>query len=285
MIRLLQTNKIRNIGNSNFSPDRLRKILITDDETSQVLRKPAVHEMELHPYIPQAEWLKIHKTLGVNVIAYSPLGNTNPAYNRTYANVSVLFGIYFINDIAVNRNFTPTQVVLAWAMERGTSAITKSKQEQHIVENYASSNCRLKKYELSKIEKIGKGPYRFNSPHAIREGNVDLFDDLDDDTLGEELSPTETEEDEAEKLEALLELWTIGHTEENELGSTLGSERQLPLSTTTHPSIRWSRALSFPKPNLHTSCLLSVDQYRFALVLLYAFYCFSSPLWRSGSRS
>lgn len=72
MIQLLQSGKTRHIGVSNFSPAQLEKLL------NSTMHPPSVHQMELHPYLQQSEWVAFHKTHGIHVTAYSPLGGTNP---------------------------------------------------------------------------------------------------------------------------------------------------------------------------------------------------------------
>lgn len=81
-------------------------------------------------------------------------------------------------NIAEKRNCTAAQVALAWGMGRGTTVIPKSKHEEYIVENFESGECKLKKGDLKKVEKVGKKWLtRFNNPS---EGwGVGLFEDLD----------------------------------------------------------------------------------------------------------
>jgi alcohol dehydrogenase (NADP+) len=68
--KVLVTGRVRNIGISNFSPAQLKDLI----KQSKV--KPAVHQMELHPYLTQAKWVKAHQAHGIAVTAYSPLVHT-----------------------------------------------------------------------------------------------------------------------------------------------------------------------------------------------------------------
>ncbi len=72
----LPKSKVRHVGICNFSPAQL-KTLITSTG-----RKPYAHQMELHPYLQQSSWIKLHKQLGISATAYSPLGNSNPTYHN-----------------------------------------------------------------------------------------------------------------------------------------------------------------------------------------------------------
>lgn len=179
MSKLLKTGRVRNIGVSNFSPHQLSELL----EKSEI--KPAVHQMELHPYLPQSVWLHWHQARSIAVTAYSPLGNMNPTYGdrarrfpTTQSNAPLLLENEVVKKIAEKRGCTPAQVVLAWGIARGTSVIPKSKHQSYIEENIRALNCKLNSYDFKKLEKLVSSPTRFNNPS--KAWNVTLFDGLDD---------------------------------------------------------------------------------------------------------
>lgn len=170
MERLLSTGKVRNIGLSNFAPDQIIRI-ITHSKV-----KPSVHQMELHPYLQQVDYVKWHHEHGIQVTAYSPFGNLNPTYDK--GNIPTLLKNPTISEIAKNRGCTNLQVALAWGIARGTSVIPKSSKEEHIRENFASLNCELAKEDFAIIEKLGKKYLkRFNNPS--NGWGVHLFQGLD----------------------------------------------------------------------------------------------------------
>jgi alcohol dehydrogenase (NADP+) len=179
MTKLLKTSRVRNIGVSNFSPHQLKKLIKSSDV------KPAVHQMELHPYLPQAKWIKAHQAHGIAVTAYSPLGNMNPTYGdrssrsmTTQSKAPLLLENEVVTEIAEKQGCTPAQVVLAWGMARGVSVIPKSKHAKFIEENLAATTCTLEKDDFARITKLGDEPTRFNNPS---EGwGVHLFEGLDD---------------------------------------------------------------------------------------------------------
>jgi alcohol dehydrogenase (NADP+) len=179
MEKLLDTGRVRNIGISNFSPAQLKDLI----KQSKV--KPAVHQMELHPYLPQAKWIKAHQAHGIAVTAYSPLGNMNPTYGETsrrdpvtQSNVPILLKNEVVLDIAEKRECTPAQVVLAWGMARGSSVIPKSKHQNYIEENLGALTCVLQDDDFARITKLGDEPTRFNNPSS--GWGVDLFEGLED---------------------------------------------------------------------------------------------------------
>jgi alcohol dehydrogenase (NADP+) len=159
---------VRNIGISNFSPAQL------DDLIAHSAVKPAVHQMELHPYLPQYSWLQHHHDLGIAVTAYSPLGNMNPTYG---SNSSFLLDEQIVKDVAGKRNCTAAQVVLAWGVERGVSVIPKSKHEKYIRENLGAGECVLQAEDDKEMGKLGERAIRFNNPS--KGWGIKLFEGLD----------------------------------------------------------------------------------------------------------
>ncbi|EMC99116.1 hypothetical protein BAUCODRAFT_66038 [Baudoinia panamericana UAMH 10762] len=167
---LLEKGKTRHIGVSNFDPEQLKDLL---NHTSH---PPSVHQMEMHPYLQQNEWLGLHQKHGIHVTAYSPLAGSNPTYDP--GNPVQLLNNTVITKIASKRGCTPAQVALAWGMARGTSVIPKSQNKERILENFGSLKCELKKKDLAKIDALGKAHHRYNNP--AKAWKVDLYVGLED---------------------------------------------------------------------------------------------------------
>jgi alcohol dehydrogenase (NADP+) len=66
MEKTLESGKTRAIGISNYSQAELERLL---KETSVV---PAVHQLELHPYLQQKAFVEFHKQKGIHITQYSP---------------------------------------------------------------------------------------------------------------------------------------------------------------------------------------------------------------------
>ena len=176
MEQLLETNKVRNIGVSNFSPAQMKDLI----RHSTI--KPAVHQFELHPYLHQVDWVEWHSDNGISVTAYSPLGNLNPIYEspgNSKSKPPSLLQNEDITDIAQRRGCTNAQVALAWGMTRGYSVIPKSQHADRIRENWGSTKCSLDASDNDIIERVGKQYLkRFNDPS--KGWSVSLFEGLDD---------------------------------------------------------------------------------------------------------
>jgi diketogulonate reductase-like aldo/keto reductase len=122
--RLVDDGSCRSIGLSNISLDTLREIVA-------VARiKPAVVEVESHPYLPEWELLDFCREHGIVLLAYAALGHSMKP--------SVLDDPV-ITAIAERVHMSPAQVVLSWAAQRGTAFLTTSTKPQRIQENYEIS--------------------------------------------------------------------------------------------------------------------------------------------------
>ena len=92
--------------------------------------KPAVVQVESHPYLPQTELLEFCKQKGIVFLAFAPLGHgVRPGPLEDPAVVA----------IARQTSLTPAQVLLAWAIQRGTAVLTTAKTPERIRENYSIS--------------------------------------------------------------------------------------------------------------------------------------------------
>lgn len=74
MEKLVQTGKTKAVGISNFSRAEVEVIL---REGSIV---PAVHQLELHPWLQQTAFTEWQQSKGIHISQYSPFGNQNPIY-------------------------------------------------------------------------------------------------------------------------------------------------------------------------------------------------------------
>lgn len=169
MESLARANLTRYIGISNFAKADVEQIL----ETCEIC--PYAHEYETHPYLQQTEFLDYHKEAGIKVIAYSPLGNTNPIY-RKHDELVPLLKDPFWTAIAEEKNATVAQAVLAWGIQRGTIVIPKSASEKHIEEN---RGCVDVQFTEEEVETIAKQDKKARMSDPSKNWGVQLFADLD----------------------------------------------------------------------------------------------------------
>src|SRR5579862_3350921 len=118
---LVDHGKCRAIGLSDVSLNELQPIY----ESARI--KPAVVQVESHPYLPETELLEFCKETDVVFLAFAPLGHgTRPGPLEDPVVVS----------IAARVGKTPAQVLLAWAVQRVTALLTKPKSAARARENF-----------------------------------------------------------------------------------------------------------------------------------------------------
>ncbi|OBH83327.1 aldo/keto reductase [Mycobacterium sp. E2989] len=117
---LVDEGLTRAIGLSDIDADGTRKIL----ETARI--KPAVVEVESHPYHPQWELHEMRETDGVVLLAFASLG---------HALEPRLLDDPLVVSIARRLGKTPAQVLLAWGIQRGSAVLTASVSPARIREN------------------------------------------------------------------------------------------------------------------------------------------------------
>lgn len=140
MEKLVDSGLVKNIGVSNFCPSRLEKLL----KSARI--KPAVNQVEVHPYNAQPELLRYCASKGIHVTAYSPLGSQG----------SDLLSDATLKRIAADHNVDVGRVCIAWALGRGTSVIPKSVTPDRIVSNYGAVDVVLSDDERSAIDALNK---------------------------------------------------------------------------------------------------------------------------------
>ncbi|XXG94855.1 hypothetical protein Hte_001114 [Hypoxylon texense] len=170
MENFVRANLTRHIGISNFARKDVEAIM------DMCTICPYAHEFETHPYLQQQDFVDFHKEIGVKVIAYSPLANTNPHYD---SDVQPIFENTFWKDLASRKNATVAQTVLAWGIQRGVTVIPKSVHSKHISENQGALEISFTDDEMKAIQDTDK-KVRMNDPG--KGWGVKLFADLDDPT-------------------------------------------------------------------------------------------------------
>jgi aldehyde reductase len=134
---LVDRGRCRAIGLSDITLNDLLPIY----ESARI--KPAVVQVESHPYLPETELLEFCKKKGVVLLAFAPLGHgMKPG----------LLEDPVISAIAARVGKTPAQVLLAWAVQRGTALLTTPRTAARARENFDIS--ALPEDALNEINRI-----------------------------------------------------------------------------------------------------------------------------------
>src|SRR6202140_3831594 len=143
---LVDEGKCKAIGLSDVGLDQTKEIF----EAGRI--KPAVVHVESHPYLPQWDLLNYCRKNGIVLQAFAALGHSSEPK---------LLEDPVITAIARRVNKTPAQVLLAWAIQRGTALLTTSKTPSRIKENFEVS--ALPQDAMREISEGIQSRIRFNA--------------------------------------------------------------------------------------------------------------------------
>ncbi len=138
---LYKEGRVKAIGVCNFYPERLADLC----ETVEV--KPAVNQVELHPFFQQENALKNMKEYGVCPEAWGPLAEGNRG----------IFTDPSLVEIGSKYGKSAAQVVLRWNVQRGVVVIPKSVHKERIEENIDIWDFELSKEDMDRIAKMDIG--------------------------------------------------------------------------------------------------------------------------------
>ncbi|XP_021987837.1 aldose reductase [Helianthus annuus] len=140
MEKLVAQDLVRDIGISNFTLKKLNKL------TGFAQTMPSVCQMEMHPGWRNDKMLEACQKKGIHVTAYSPLGSQ--------ANGRDLIHDSTVEKIAKKLNKSPGQVLVRWAIQRGTSVIPKSTNPDRIKENMHVFNWVIPDQDFNVLSNI-----------------------------------------------------------------------------------------------------------------------------------
>ena len=150
MEEVLQAGLCRHIGVSNFSIKKIKAV----SNSANVL--PEVNQVELHPYLQQGSLVGYCQEHDILVTAYSPLGSKDRPESMQKTGEPTLLEDPTILTIAKNHQATAAQVLIQWALARGTSVIPKSVNPARLRENFDAMSLQLTESELQKIAALDR---------------------------------------------------------------------------------------------------------------------------------
>ena len=151
LIRLREEGRARSIGVSNFHEAHLRKII---DETGVI---PAINQIELHPWLPQAHMRDVDTRLGIHTEAWSPLGSGR------------LIDDLVIAEIGQKHGKTTAQVMVRWSLQLGNIVLPKSVTPARIAENIDVFDFELDDADMAAIASLDSGRRTGPNPDDFNE--------------------------------------------------------------------------------------------------------------------
>ena len=168
MEELQRAGLVKRIGVCNLNISMLRDLL------ARCSIRPAVHQMELHPYLTQPRQLRYCTQEKIAVTAFSPLGA--PSYLPLGMAKSEEDFLHdpVVTAIAAAHRKTPAQIALRWGVQRGCSVIPKTQSPARLAENLALFDFALTADEMAAIDRLDRHR-RFNDPGHFAEKAFNTF--------------------------------------------------------------------------------------------------------------
>ncbi|WP_424466665.1 aldo/keto reductase [Pseudoclavibacter helvolus] len=151
LVQLQKDGRVRSIGVSNFTPEHLSKIADATGVT------PAVNQVELHPFFPQAELRAFHAEHGIVTEAWSPLGRGELLEHPVVA------------EIAAAHEVSPAQAILRWHIELGSVPIPKSRSAERQAKNLDIFDFQLEQAEVDALSALERGRIWDQDPDVHEE--------------------------------------------------------------------------------------------------------------------
>ena len=136
-----KAGKLKAIGVCNFYPNRLADLC----ETVEI--KPAVNQVELHPFFQQESALALMKEYGVHPEAWGPFAEGNHG----------IFTHPVLTKIGEKYGKSAAQVALRWNVQRGVTVIPKSVHKERMAQNIAIWDFALSAEDMAEIAKLDVG--------------------------------------------------------------------------------------------------------------------------------
>jgi 2,5-diketo-D-gluconate reductase B len=137
------------VGISNFEPDQVERAIEVLGEV------PVANQVELHPFLQQAELRAHAQAHDYTLVAYSPLGKAN------------VFDHPAIAEVAEKHDASPAEVTLAWVTgHENVVAIPKATSEAHLRENWNARDLELDEEDRERIAAIDRRERFVDFPDA-----------------------------------------------------------------------------------------------------------------------
>lgn len=147
MEELVDEGLVKHIGLSNFNHDQIQKVL------DMCRIRPAVLQIECHPYLAQTKLLDFCNRNKIVVTSYAPLGA------RDFAPLDpvVLLEEPLLKTLSQKYKKTPAQILLRFHVDRGCVVIPKTVSKERLVENHDILNFSLSSDDLRALIALDRG--------------------------------------------------------------------------------------------------------------------------------
>ncbi|CAO2033860.1 unnamed protein product [Urochloa humidicola] len=155
MEELVNMGLVRSIGISNYG------VFLTRDCLAYAKIKPAVNQIEMHPYFQRDSLVKFCQKHGICVTAHTPLGGST-ANAKLFGSLSCLEDPA-IKELAEKYGKTPAQLLLRWGLQKNAVVIPKTSKVERLQENLEVFDFHISDEDMEEIKAIDRN-HRTNQP-------------------------------------------------------------------------------------------------------------------------
>lgn len=165
---MVDAGKTKRIGVCNYATP------LVHDLMTYARIKPAMVQVESHPYLTQERLLRLCQQYDIPVTAFSPLGALSYLELDMADQTESVLEQAVVKAAAARLGKTPAQVVLRWGVQRGTAIIPKTSKVERMRENLAIFDFELSDAEMADISALNLNR-RFNDPGHFCEAAFNTF--------------------------------------------------------------------------------------------------------------
>ncbi|RMG21807.1 MAG: aldo/keto reductase [Methanobacteriota archaeon] len=137
--KIYKEGKARAIGVSNYMQWHLDELLPVAEFV------PAVNQIEFSPYLYQKDLQQFCEERGIKIEAYSPLTKGKKLDDPR------------LKQIAQKYNKTTAQILLRWAVQKGTIVLAKSSKYERILENASIFDFEISQQDMKTLDQFDEG--------------------------------------------------------------------------------------------------------------------------------
>ena len=173
MEELQRSGLVKRIGVCNYSAALLHDLMAYAEI------KPAMLQIESHPYLTQENLIRTAQDYDIAVTAFSPLGALSYVSLDMATAAETVLEQEAVISAAKRSGKSPAQVVLRWGVQRGTAVIPKTINPGRLKENLELFDFELSEAEMAAISSLNQNR-RFNDPGAFCEQAFGKFHSIYD---------------------------------------------------------------------------------------------------------
>ena len=156
MEALVDLGLVKTIGVSNCVLPQLCDIL------AGCRIRPAINQVEIHPYFQQKQVNLFHRKWGIYLQGYASIGSGHWQFRpNEFTDINPLTDPV-ITEIAAAKGKSPAQVILAWHVKRDTIPLVKTTKPERLGENMAYTEVDLTDEDVAKIDALDRGARLYN---------------------------------------------------------------------------------------------------------------------------